>query len=480
MKSAWRVTSEFSKNLLVLWGYATSSYSDVVLPLTPTSAKWDDAAKRADLKKMFADNGLLTRHKFNWGKLFSRLLLILLLILLLAVLCAALANGTNGRRGTFQGDGVEVCAPLGDDSNCMNSGAAGGVVPGKPAADGTGRDNEPGDDSADSPLNDDGAEPDNVSAVSGGSGKINGESVNSAEHGSEEAEEGAGVDRSFAPGSEDNGVADGGVTNGGADNAGVVGSEKPQKGVKRAAFEFSVVPERISRKTMALGKVYDGAFKVVPVANGSAEGIGYEVKNWRVNGNAEKESGTLFTYSLRQDKRCVIEADVFVDGVKQRVNPYRWNCIDEPVWMIARVDNSDGKYQVLCVNASNVDFGVTAWDDPVFKDAGLNDITRKFSRINKLNRSEDGKIVELSWSQEHMGEYIMELKATVETRPGYGREAKRTNVSSSFALLNGARTEGLVSGKIAMPGRQFTAALVKGLMVISGMAPLLQFLINTC
>ena len=70
MRSAWRVSTGFSKRLLVLWGYSSAASEAVVLPLTPTSEKWEDAAQRVDLKKLLASSGLISKHKFNWGKFF--------------------------------------------------------------------------------------------------------------------------------------------------------------------------------------------------------------------------------------------------------------------------------------------------------------------------------------------------------------------------------------------------------------------------
>ncbi len=98
MKSAWRVTTDFNRRLLVLWGYVTSSTESVVLPLTPTSAKWDDAGRRVDLKKRISDMGLLTKRKFNWRKFFRLLLNVLLfaaLILLIIAFIFAIQKGNS-------------------------------------------------------------------------------------------------------------------------------------------------------------------------------------------------------------------------------------------------------------------------------------------------------------------------------------------------------------------------------------------------
>ena len=40
MKSAWRVSTGFNRNLLVLWGYSAADSNSTILPLTETSAHW--------------------------------------------------------------------------------------------------------------------------------------------------------------------------------------------------------------------------------------------------------------------------------------------------------------------------------------------------------------------------------------------------------------------------------------------------------
>ncbi len=97
MKSAWRVTTDFSRRLLVLWGYAPADNEAVILPLTPTSAKWNDASRRVDLKRRISDMGLLSKYKFNWRKLFNWLFIMLLLAALISLIVAG-CNAFSSRK----------------------------------------------------------------------------------------------------------------------------------------------------------------------------------------------------------------------------------------------------------------------------------------------------------------------------------------------------------------------------------------------
>ena len=95
MKSAWRVTTGFYRHLLVLWGYTASASDAVVLPLTPTSAKWEDASQRKDLKELLESAGLVAKSCFNWGKFFRYVGYALLILLLLLFLFFAVAAITG-------------------------------------------------------------------------------------------------------------------------------------------------------------------------------------------------------------------------------------------------------------------------------------------------------------------------------------------------------------------------------------------------
>ena len=89
MPSSWRVVvRNFHRRLLVLWGYETERHEAAILPLTPTSANWPDAAERKDLKELLqarlVGNGIVlsTPLKFLlWGVIAAILLGMLFLFL---------------------------------------------------------------------------------------------------------------------------------------------------------------------------------------------------------------------------------------------------------------------------------------------------------------------------------------------------------------------------------------------------------------
>ena len=86
MRDAWRVgRSGRFKKLLLLWGYhPNGAANDAVLPLTPTSEKWDDVKQRVNLKEALLEMHRIGKSRLDWGWIVSRILLFLLIILLLS------------------------------------------------------------------------------------------------------------------------------------------------------------------------------------------------------------------------------------------------------------------------------------------------------------------------------------------------------------------------------------------------------------
>ncbi|MBQ6474009.1 MAG: hypothetical protein IJJ33_18615, partial [Victivallales bacterium] len=89
MPSSWRVVvRNFHRRLLVLWGYETERQDAAILPLTPTSANWPDAAERKDLKELLqarlVGNGIVLSTPLKlllWGIIAAILLGMLFLFL---------------------------------------------------------------------------------------------------------------------------------------------------------------------------------------------------------------------------------------------------------------------------------------------------------------------------------------------------------------------------------------------------------------
>ncbi len=92
MKSAWRVSTGFTRHLFVLWGYSSSDSEATILPLTPTSAKWADAGDRVDLHKQLKKS--VSKSSLNWGKILKWLLCIFLVLLLIGLVFSLLKYKT--------------------------------------------------------------------------------------------------------------------------------------------------------------------------------------------------------------------------------------------------------------------------------------------------------------------------------------------------------------------------------------------------
>ena len=127
MKSAWRMAGGPIRRLLILWGYASAGSLSTCLPLTPTSATWDDAAQRVDLKKVLLSRGHLvhTRTRINWAWIGKWLLRGLLALLLLAVIYTLVRiEGCDGSGGGLVG------GPSDEPRNDLDGGSGGSPADG--------------------------------------------------------------------------------------------------------------------------------------------------------------------------------------------------------------------------------------------------------------------------------------------------------------------------------------------------------------
>ena len=65
MKSAWRTLLGPSR-LVVLWGYTSNTPEAQILPLTPTSSRWQDARSRTDLKELLLQQNRIGNSRWKW------------------------------------------------------------------------------------------------------------------------------------------------------------------------------------------------------------------------------------------------------------------------------------------------------------------------------------------------------------------------------------------------------------------------------
>ena len=179
----------------------------------------------------------------------------------------------------------------------------------------------------------------------------------------------------------------------------------------------------------------------------SVGSVPYLVSGWAVNGQKLSDGGESFSAKLSYTRRYHVSATVTVDGKEQEVLPFQWDAAVDPVWMIRNVGNNDKEYQVLCTNSSNTKFTVVKWYRPEFRDGSGKDISQLFTS-RAPETIDDGRKARYEWKQEHIGEYIMTLKADVEYTPsGSGRKPKVVQVQNSFVLINGSTPHALITGK---------------------------------
>lgn len=174
-----------------------------------------------------------------------------------------------------------------------------------------------------------------------------------------------------------------------------------------------------------------------------------QVLHWLINGQKENGSENQLTLSKRLSyrKRYTITAIVSMNGQEIQVSPFLWNNIDIPVWMIVRSGNKDGEYKVICTNASNIEYSVQNWEKPIFRNSAGQDISDKFKY--QISRSISPNQMNVNWEQNHLGEYILELAATVNIHPKFGHKAGTASIKQLFVMINGSMGDALVSLKIS-------------------------------
>ncbi len=212
--------------------------------------------------------------------------------------------------------------------------------------------------------------------------------------------------------------------------------KKPEK--KDVDYTFSIKADIVENN----GDIANVKFYVSP--DSSIGEKSYKISNWKVNQQNLARTGDTFTHKLSYRKRYIITADVSINGKPQKVSPYQWNSIDVPVWMITKVGDNDKEYQLICTNASNVKYSVKRWEKPVFYD-GNYDKLEKFT-LTKHNINGNNKI-EIDWSQEHVGEYFMELVATVEYSVPWQKNSTTQVIRELFILNNGSSDKAILTKK---------------------------------
>ena len=477
MKSAWRVTTGFSKRLLVLWGYNASASDAVILPLTPTSAKWDDASRRKDLKQLLS--GQLSKHKFNWGKLFRFLLYSLLGILLLLLLLMVIGYISEHKCCKCQGETTfslkqfpyvcDKCGKVEKDCQCKTGDKGiekmpdGTVKETKP--DGTVKETKP--DGTVKETKPDGTVKETKPDGTVKETKPDGTVKETKPDGTVKETKPGGTVKKTKPGATVKETKPGGISvPPAAAKCPTCGSELDKDGkcpnicnkchqehIKDGKCPKCDVPAisdftfliKLDRKTDK-GDLAEVVFSVAP--DNCMKNANYTVHSWSINGDLKAQGDKKqFSAELSYKMRYVITATVTVDGKEQTVLPYQWNSIDSPAWMIARVGNSDSEYQVICTNSSNTNFKVQKWDRPVFMNGKREDISQKI-QCTDLIPSGDNK-ARVSWSQHYIGEYIMVLGATLNVLPENGRPSKTEEVKTTFVFINGSMAQALISLKFA-------------------------------
>ena len=210
-----------------------------------------------------------------------------------------------------------------------------------------------------------------------------------------------------------------------------------------ADYTFSIQLGQVTKQ----GDIAAALFNVVP--DKSMGNQKFIVHSWSVNGK-QMLAGDNKSFSCKRlsyKERYVITASVTVNGKAQKVLPYQWNNIDTPVWMIIRAGNNDNEYQVLCTNSSSVRFSVEKWKKPVFYDGRKRNISDRF-RCSDPHPRGNNKAV-FRWSQDHIGEYLMSLEATVCVTPADGKNTRKVNVENTFVFINGSMSQALISLKLA-------------------------------
>ena len=474
MSSAWRVSMGIKRNLIVLWGYGANQSGSTILPLTPTSANWPDAKSRKDIRELFS--GYTTVFKYNFGKIFAILGAILAILALVAAVLLNRPDSTDdGSNPENTSDIKEVTTVEeqpdmpSDEGNNEN-----GIT--SPDTDGTSNGNGNPSTKGVAPIEPtDGNNPsesngDNIGPKSGSTpNRTNPKCSSCLDDPSKECPVCTGNKKSEE--STNEGITSGGETPAGDENP--VGDENPAGDENPVEETPPAEPSPCPNCDSALGKdgtcpkcdainVNEFTFKVnisQEKDNGSTanvvfkaepvvdlKGKDFVVHSWTINGEqkqVDKKSKSTLIYELSYDKRYEINANVTVGGKEQRVIPYQWNSVDNPVWTIIR--NKDDEYQVICSNSSRVKFEVKKWEYPKFYDQNYKDISSKFTNhdleITKPNK------VKFSWGQDYVGIYFLEVVATIKDKTN-PKKVKEFNVKTKFPYLNGSNSKDLLLSKI--------------------------------
>ncbi len=494
---AWRISGLFRKHLHILWGFGTSRNGDgTFLPKTTKSEKsptnpeenWPDNHLRYSIKDILSPaNGSSRLSSWSFTPLAYFLLLLLIIgllfigwrygIPLMNNLLAGPATDTttsqeqkktlNPKPGEKDGNSDsknnisndpqagEKGGSSGTKENIINDPQAGEKGGNSGTKDNITNDPKAGEKGGSSDTKDN-ITNDPHAGEKGGNSDSKENIINDPKPGEKGGNSGTKDNITNDPqGGEKGGNSDskenvtkdpqGGEKGGNSDSKkNLPSNTTPRKNAPAIAdYTFSIQLGQVTKQ----GDIAAALFNVVP--DKSMGNQKFVVHSWSVNGK-QMLAGDNKSFSCKRlsyKERYVITASVTVNGKAQKVLPYQWNNIDTPVWMIIRAGNNDNEYQVLCTNSSSVRFSVEKWKKPVFYDGRKRNISDRF-RCSDPHPRGNNKAV-FRWSQDHIGEYLMSLEATVCVTPADGKNTRKVNVENTFVFINGSMSQALISLKLA-------------------------------
>ena len=437
---AWRISGLFRKHLHILWGFGTSRNGDgTFLPKTTKSEKsptnpeenWPDNHLRYSIKDILSPANGSSRLS-SWS--FTPLAYFLLLLLIIGLLFIGWRYGIPLMNNLLAGSATDTTTSQ-EQKKTLNP------KPGEKDGNSDSKNNISNDPQA---------------GEKGGSSGTKENIINDPQAGEKGGNSGTKDNITNDPqagekdgnsGTKDNITNDpkAGEKDGNSDSKkNLPSNTTPRKNAPAIAdYTFSIQLGQVTKQ----GDIAAALFNVVP--DKSMGNQKFVVHSWSVNGK-QMLAGDNKSFSCKRlsyKERYVITASVTVNGKAQKVLPYQWNNIDTPVWMIIRAGNNDNEYQVLCTNSSSVRFSVEKWKKPVFYDGRKRNISDRF-RCSDPHPRGNNKAV-FRWSQDHIGEYLMSLEATVCVTPADGKNTRKVNVENTFVFINGSMSQALISLKLA-------------------------------
>ena len=456
---AWRISGLFRKHLHILWGFGTSRNGDgTFLPKTTKSEKsptnpeenWPDNHLRYSIKDILSPANGSSRLS-SWS--FTPLAYFLLLLLIIGLLFIGWRYGIPLMNNLLAGPATDTTTSQ-EQKKTLNP------KPGEKDGNSDSKNNISNDPQAGEKGGSSGTKEniinDPQAGEKGGNSGTKDNITNNPKAGEKDGNSGTKDNITNDPhtgekdgnsGTKDNITNDpqAGEKDGNSDSKkNLPSNTTPRKNAPAIAdYTFSIQLGQVTKQ----GDIAAALFNVVP--DKSMGNQKFIVHSWSVNGK-QMLAGDNKSFSCKRlsyKERYVITASVTVNGKAQKVLPYQWNNIDTPVWMIIRAGNNDNEYQVLCTNSSSVRFSVEKWKKPVFYDGRKRNISDRF-RCSDPHPRGNNKAV-FRWSQDHIGEYLMSLEATVCVTPADGKNTRKVNVENTFVFINGSMSQALISLKLA-------------------------------